>query len=105
MTEDQYNSIPEGMGKIVSKTSSLHFLAAQIISYYYSGNDDNPYRHSFIHDVLTNEYTNLAFITNSLKRVLLNLEFDKKYVEDIESKMLRISKLRNKFAHEVFLFN
>lgn len=105
MSGDQYNSIPEGIGKIVSKASSLHFLAAQIVSYYYSGNDDSPYRHSFIHDILTNEHTSLSFITNSLKRVLLNLEFNKNFVENIENKMLRIGRLRNKFAHEVFLFN
>lgn len=106
MSEEQYGSIHEGIGKIVFKTSSVHFLAAQIISYYYLGNDNNSYRLSFIHDVLTNESTNLSFIANSLKRVLVNLGFDKKYVEeDIESKMLRIGNLRNKFAHEVILFN
>lgn len=106
MSEEQYDSIYEGTGKIVSKTSNVHFLAAQIISYYYLGNDNNPHRLSFVHDVLTNECTNISFITNALKRVLLNLGFDKKYIEkDIEGRMLKIGNLRNKFAHEVLLFN
>ena len=105
MSKEQYSSIYEGIGKIIFKTSSVHFLAAQIISYYYSGNNDNRYRISLIHDILTNEHTSLAFIANSLKRVLLNLGFDKKPIEKIKSQVLQISNLRNRFAHEVLLYN
>jgi len=106
MIGKQYTSIYEGIGRIIFKTSSVHFLAAQIISFYYLGNNKNSHRISFVHDILTNESTNLSFIARSLKRVLMNLEFSKKYAEkDIEEKILRIGNLRNMFAHEVLLFN
>lgn len=105
MPEEQ-SSIHEDIGKIVLEASILHVLAAQIISWYYQGNNDNYRRVSFIHDVLTNERANLSFITESLKRVLINLKFDKKYVEEkVEKKMRQIGNLRNEFAHEVPLYN
>ncbi len=92
------------ISQIINKTAGIHFLTAQIISYYYLGND-SFYRLSLIHDILTNEQTSLSFITNSLKNVLLNLKFPPQYVKEIKVKMLTLGNLRNKFAHEVLLFN
>jgi hypothetical protein len=105
MIQNKLESVHKKIGEVALNTSFVHLLAAQIISRYYQGNSYDFRRISFIHDVLINNSASFSFITESLKRVLINMGLGKKYVENIEEKMRKIGNLRNNFAHEIPLVN